>query len=146
MGVVFTQESNYAKEMVKHEAYPTQFGPPGRPYVFREYPKRLYKADRVDGQIKIVDAQTAHDDHEERNLLSRDFHFGPDKAMQAIEQQQLTHGTLAAEREWQIQHGRVSEKAASEVRAAEAEHGARHLPDVPETPVRRRRGRQPKAE
>lgn len=143
-GIVITPDSGYAKEMRQHEAHHGPFGAPGRPYVFREYPKRLYKAERVAGQgIQITDAQTANDDHEERNLLSRGFHFGQDKAIEAIEQQQTEHGRLAAEREWEIQHGRLSEKAVEEVRAAEDAHGATHMPMVPEGP--KRRGRQPKA-
>ena len=138
MGVVYTEQSEYAKEMCRWNAQHTSYGPGKRPYTFAEFPKRLYLAGRKDGAIVILDAQTAKDDHEERNLLSRGFHFGQDVAIAAIEREQLEHGTLAAEREWEIQHGRLSPKAAAEVRAAEAEHGARHLPEMPR---KRTRGR-----
>lgn len=147
MAVVFTQDSEYAKEMRKWNAIHTEFGPPGRPYVFREFPKMLYKAERVDGQIRIVDKQQARDEHEQRNLQSRGFHDGQKEAIEAIEQEQTLHGVLAAEREYQVQHGRLSQGAVAEVRQAEAAHGARHLPDVPETPIpaHRKRGRPSKA-
>lgn len=145
MPVEFGKESHYAKESRKWEATHTQFGAPERPYVFQEYPKRMYRFAYAVGQgIHQADAQTANDDLQERNLLSRGFHFGPEAAYRAIEQEQTEHGRLAAEREWEIQHGRVSEKAATEVRQAEQEHGARHLPMVPETPIKKR-GRPAKA-
>lgn len=139
MGVVFAPETQYAKEMRKHEAWPTQFGPGERPYLFREFPKRLYKAERVQGKgIVITEAHTVNDDTEERNLQSRGFYFGQKAAIEAIEKEQLVHGTLAAEREWQIQHGRISDKATAEVRQAEEAHGSTHMPDVPEAPIKKR--------
>lgn len=142
MGMLLGPETEYAKEMRKWESYPSQWGPGGRPYQFREFPKRLYKAARVDGKgIQITEALTARDTTEEANLLSRGFHFGQPAAIEAIEREHTEHGKLAAEREWQIRHGRLSERATAEAREAEAAHGAKHLPDVPETP--RRRGRRP---
>lgn len=147
MGVVFTPDSNYAKEMRKWNAVHTEFGPPGRPYTFQEFPKRLYRADRVDGQIKIVERFSVGNDLEQRNMESRGFHADQADAIAEIERQHTEHATLAAEREWQIQHGRVSPKAAAEARLAEVAHGARHLPDVPETPIpvhQKKRGRPAK--
>lgn len=139
MAVEYGTDSNYAKEMRRHEAYPTKFGPPGRPFVHHEFPKMLYRAERVSGKgIVIVDKQIAQDAHEERNLQSRGFYFGPDKAVEAIQLEQTEHGKLAAEREYAIQHGKHSEQAVSEIRAAEAEAGAVHLPNVPETPIKKR--------
>lgn len=138
MGVVLPPETAYAKEMAKWEAYPSKFGPGQRPYTYREFPKRLYLAGRpTTNKIEIIDAQTARDEQEEQNLLSRGFHFGQDKAIAAIEHEQAVHGALAAERNFEIKHGRISEKAAAEVRAAEAEHPG-HLPEVPVTPIRKR--------
>ncbi len=148
MGVEYGKDSNYAKEARRWEATHTEFGPPGRPWVYREFPKMLYKAANVDGKIKIADRVTVHTEDEQRNMESRGFVFGPDNAIKAVEtEQHLVHGTLAAEREWQIQHGRISEKAVAEVRAAETAVGAVHLPDVPITPIpaHRKRGRPKKA-
>jgi hypothetical protein len=136
------QSTEYAKEMRKWEATHTRFGPPGRPYVFSEFPKRMYKAERVEGKgIQVVDQQRASNPDEERNLLSRGFYEGQGAAFEAIEREQTEHGRLAAEREYAIQHGRLSEKAVEEVRTAEEAHGARHLPDLEVTPIRRGPGR-----
>lgn len=144
--IVMPQGTPYAEEMRKHEAHYTEFGAPGRPYVYREFPKRLYKAVRgaVRGGIDF-EGITVHTDDEQRNLQSRGFCLSQALALEALEHEQTEHGALAAERNFEIKHGRISERAASEVRAAEAEHGARHLPEVPETPIRRRPGRPPKS-
>lgn len=141
MPVEFGSESNYAKEMRRWETHHTKFGPPGRQYTFQEYPKRMYKFKRSDetGKGIVVDeAFDANDIHEERNFLSRGFYASSQEAYDAVLKEQTEHGILAAEREYAIKHGRLSESAVKEVRAAEAEAGARHLPDVPEKP---RRGR-----
>lgn len=145
MPVEFGTESNYAKEMRRWESTHTRFGPPGRPYVFQEWPKMFYRAERVPGKgIEIAESRQVNDEQEARNLQSRGFHFGPEAAVQAIQDEQREHGVLAAEREYAIQHGQLSESATAEVRAAEQMHGARHLPDVPETPIKRRGGRPKK--
>lgn len=138
MGVVLPPETAYAKEMSKWEAYPSQYGPGKRPYTFQEFPKRLYLAGRpTTNKIEIIDAQTARDEQEERNLLSRGFCVGQDAAIKAIEKQQTEHGIAAAERNFDIKYGRISDKAAAEVRTAESEVSG-HLPEVPRTPIRKR--------
>lgn len=137
--IVIPAGSAYGKEMARHEATYTQFGPPGRPYVYQEYPRRVYRAEYESGKgIRIVEAQTVEDPQAERALETRGFRFHQHAAIALMERQQTEFGALAAEREWQIRHGRVSARAVAEVRSAEADHGAQHLPDVPETPIRRR--------
>lgn len=137
--IVIPEGTPYAEEMRKHEALYTRFGPPGRPYVYREFPKMLFKG--RDGEHCTV-----NNEDEQRNMQSRGFCLTQELALEAADREHTEHGKLAAERNWEIAHGRVSEKAAAEVRQAEAEHGAKHLPSVPETPVRRRRGpNKPKA-
>jgi len=145
--IAIPQSSNYAKELSKWESLPTKYGPAGRPYVYREYPKMLFRADQTDLGIQIVDKQTVGDEQQERNMRSRGFYGEPKEAIEAIQRQHTEFGKLAAERNWEIKSGRLSEKAAAEVRAAEEAHGARHLPEIPETPipVHRKRGRKPKA-
>lgn len=144
MGIAFTKESAYAVEMRKWEATPTEFGPGQKPYVFLPFPKRMYRFEHVSGKgIVQADAQTAADDTQEANLRSRGFHFGPADAHAAIERQQTEYGKLAAERAFEITHGRISEKAADEVRQAEAAHGSTHMPGMPAGKVRRKPG--PKA-
>lgn len=136
--IIIPQGTPYAEEMRKHEAFHTSFGAPGRPYVYREFPMRLYKA--VSGARGVeFEGFTVNDENEQRNMHSRGYCDSQAEAMAALEREQMEHGKLAAEREWEIQHGRISEKAAAEVREAEAEYGARHLPEVPAKPVRKRR-------
>ncbi len=146
MPVEYGRDSNYAKEMRQWEASNSEFGPAGRPYTFLDYPKMLYKAERTaEKGVVITESKVVHDSDEQRNMESRGFHFGQDAAIQAITvDEQRLHGTLAAEREWEIQHGRISEKATAEVRAHEADHGARHLPMIPETPIKRKYTRKAK--
>ena len=139
MGVVHTVDSAYAQEMRKWEAQHTQYGAPGRPYTFHEYPTRMYKATRLPSGDRTFDAWTANDANERANLESRGFVVGGQQAaLDALEAIERSHAELAANREWQIQHGRVGEKAVAEVRAAEEAAGARHLPDLPEAPIKKR--------
>jgi hypothetical protein len=145
MAVVHSPDSEFAKEMRKWEAHHTQYGPPGRPYTYQPYPTRMYKAVRADDGSRTFEAFTANDEHEQRNLESRGFVVGGQQAaLDALSAAELEHSKLAAERNWEVAHGRVSEKAAAEVAAHEAAAGARHLPSIPEAP--KRRGRKPKAE
>jgi len=143
--IAISPSSAYAKEMAKWETTHTKYGPPGRKYTFQEYPKMLYKLKRGNG-LEIEATYTVQDADEERNLNSRGF-LPLEEAAKAMAQEQTEHGKLAAEREYEIQHGRLSEKAISEVRAAEEAHGSTHMPVVPETPIptHRKRGRKPKA-
>lgn len=136
MGVALGPDTNYAKEMRRWEAYHSPFGEPGRPYQFREFPKMLYRAEHVSGQgATITDRRVVDDDVAERRATDQGFHARQEDAIAAVRTQQTEYGKLAAERAYEIAHGRVSEKAAAEVHAAEAAHGARHLPNVPETPI-----------
>ena len=130
------QSTEYAKEMRKWESQHTKWGPPGRPYKFEEFPKMLYKAAYESGKgIHIEETHVVNNEDEQANMRSRGFHLGPDEAF-AVAQRELTeHGRLAAEREHEIKVGRHSEGAVKEIRAAEEAYGARHLPDVPETPI-----------
>jgi len=146
MGVVWTPESEHAKEMRRWEAHHTQYGPPGRPHEYRPYPAAMYKAERLaDGTRRILPMQTAKDEQEQRNFESRGYVAGgPQAALDECDRIHIREaGKLAAEREFSKR--RMSAKARAEADAAEAAHGARHLPDVPETPIKRR-GRKPKIE
>lgn len=147
--IVIPQNTPYAEEMRKHEAYPTEFGPGKRPYVYREFPKRMYIArlrTKDEGAGVAYDGFTVHDDHEVANMRSRGYHLTQQEALAALEREHTEHGKLAAERNFEIKHGRISERAAEEVRAAEEAHGARHLPEVKETPIRRRNTSVPATE
>ncbi len=147
--IAINEGSPYGEELRKHEAHYTKWGPPLRPYPFKpgeagyEFPKMLYRAVRATdetGKSRGISYEgfVVNNDTELTNMCSRGYSLSQSLALEALEREQLEHGTLAAERNYEIKHSRISEKAASEVRAAEAEHGARHLPMVPETPIKRR--------
>jgi hypothetical protein len=130
--------SRYAQEMRRWNAHHSEFGPPGRPYVFQEFPKLLSRADRVDGVVKIVETRRVGDEDEELKANGLGFRFSQQDALDLIKHEQTVHGTLAAEREYEIRHGRLSEKAVEEVRAVEEAAGAVHVPVIPEGPKRKR--------
>ena len=135
--IVIPQNTPYAQEMRKHEAFPTEFGRGERPYVYREFPKRIYKAVRGERGV-TYEGFTVNDDTELQNMQSRGYFLTQELAQSALLKEHTEHGKLAAERNFEIKHGRISEKAAAEVRAHEAEFGARHMPEVPATPIKRR--------
>lgn len=139
MSVVHSEDSAYMQEMQRWEGH-KYFGdlPPGRPYQYREFPHRLYKAGRnAHGQTAILEAQTANDEREASNLESRGFVMGgQDKAIEAFERQELEIAKLAAERNFEMT--RMSEGARREVAQVEASAGARHIAEIPRTPVKRK--------
>lgn len=137
MGVALGPDTAYAKEMRQWEAQNSEFGAAGRPYQFREFPKMLYKGAHVSGQgATLTERVIANDDREERIYRDKGFHVKQEDALAAVHRDHTEYGKLAAERNYEIAHGRVSERAAKEVAAHEGEYGARHMPVVPETPIR----------
>lgn len=132
--------SRYAQEMRRWNAHHSEFGPPGKPYVFSEWPKMVYRAERVNGVVKIIETKQVGNEDEELKERGKGFRFRQEDALDLLREEQLVHGTLAAEREWEIKHGRLSEKAVEEVRAVEADAGAVHVPVIPEG-SKKKRGR-----
>lgn len=140
MGVVYAPETAYAQEMRKWEAHHTQYGPPGRPWSDKngpgvEFPKRLYKATRAADGTRTLEGFTVNNDDEQRNMQSRGYHEGQDKALEALDQEHTEHGKLAAELNYEAR--RMSPKAAEEIDQAQQAYGARHLPTMPEKPKRK---------
>lgn len=136
MAIAHTPESPYAKEAVKWEATHTMYGPPGRPFVYREYPKRLYQVARAKtgGSIDIVHAEDVDDELMEANLRSRGF-IALSEAAEWVEHQEHDLAELAANRAFNEQ--RMSPAAKAEAARADAETSA-HLPAIPDTPIKRR--------
>lgn len=138
MAVVHTVDSEYAKEMRKWEATHTQYGPPGRPYTYVAYPTRMYKATRLPSGDRTFEAQTAASADEQRNLESRGYVAGGQQAaLDALEAIERSHAELAAEINYQARHG-MGDRARAEVESAQEAAGARHLPMIPETPIKKR--------
>src|SRR5690242_21669714 len=106
--IVIPNNTPYAQEMRKHEAHHTQFGPPGRPYTFKpgdegyEFPRRLYRATRLDKGGVDYEGFTVNNEAEQRNMQSRGYALTQQGALSALEREQAEHGALAAEREWEI--------------------------------------------
>lgn len=144
MAVVHSQDSGYAKEMRKWNAYPSEYGPGERPFQHYDYPAMLYRAKRgPDGRVTF-ESVVVNDEDERDREEDRGFAWGGQgKALEKLEASELEIAKLAANLNHQARV--MSPKAAAEIEAAQAAAGARHLPMVPETPIKRR-GRKPKAQ
>lgn len=132
MSILHSPESAFAKERRKWEAHPSELGPGERPWVFREYPMMLYRA-LSPSTTAPMESQIADDELQADALRGRGFRPTPLEAIDAHEAQALEFAKLAAEREHEIKY-KLSEKAAAEVRAAEADYSG-HMPSVPVTPI-----------
>jgi len=136
MGVMWSQESEYARERRKWETTHTEFGPPGREARFSEFPIMLYKALRPPtGGPPVFEHIIVDDEQQERNMRSRGWVRGPDHAIQELEASEQGVAIAAAERAYQDK--RMSPKAQEEA-AAEDEKTISHLGEIQEKPIRRR--------
>src|SRR5262245_22357671 len=123
MGVAHTVDSPYAKEMARWNAHHTEHGAPGRPYEFRDYPTQMYQAWRnpASGKIEIKESMRAEDEVMRQNLESRGFvHGGQQAAIEEWERRELIDATAAAERNYDVAHGKHGEKAQAEIAVAES--------------------------
>ena len=132
--ILWSPDSDYAKERRKWEAEHSQFGPPGRPFVYAEYPLMLYRAKRrpEGGKDPILEHFTVEDEQQERNMQSRGWVRGPDNAIKALELSE--HGLAQAAAERAYQDKRMSERAQAEAAAVD-ETTISHLGSIPETPI-----------
>jgi len=143
-GIVYNPASPFAREMAKWEMGYSLFGQPGRPreqQTPQPFPAMFYKMKRSDtnGDFIVEHYQEAADEADARNLLSRGYHQGRPAAIAAIEEQEQRIAVAAAERVYHEQ--RMSEKARDEAAQADAATG-QHVPEIPETPIRRQRARE----
>lgn len=141
MSVFYAPETAMAKELRKWEYGNPDDGYRGyREVVTTEFPKMLYKFAQTDEGIVCVDRAEAANADGQRNLESRGFFVDQRAAVIAVEDNNREIARLAAERHY---HERsMSDRAQREIAAHEAETD-RHLPEIPETPIRRG-GRPPK--
>src|SRR6266699_932096 len=141
MGMLIGQDSPYAAERRKWEAQHSEWGAPGKPFVFQEYPVMLSKASHPkQGGPPLFEDRIAADANKERNLLSRGFVRGHDKAVESLEAVDLNYAKLSAERE--AEKRRMSARAVAEVERFE-DRSVDHQPTIPEQPIRRRGARTP---
>jgi len=139
--ILHSPDSEYAKEMVKWESQASVLGPGLRPYVYHEYPKRLYKAGRTPtGVPAILDAIEVGSAVQEANLRSRGFHPGQDVALAALHAADQEAAVLAANRAFTDR--RMSPQAQAEADAIDR-MTSDHLAVIPEQP-KKPRGRPKK--
>jgi hypothetical protein len=136
MGVMWSQDSEYAKERRKWETTHTEFGPPGRAATFTEYPLMIYRAKRsATGGPPILEHHIVENELDERNMRSRGFVRGPDHAVEMLDQQERELATAAAERAYHDK--RLSAQAQAEAAAVD-ESTIHHIGDMPETPIHKK--------
>ncbi len=133
-------QSAYARELAKWEAHFTQYGPPGRPYVYRDYPTLMYKPTRSKSTGEVTyEGQTAETEHERTTLERIGFVWGGKAAaLEKLEAREFEIAEAAAERAYQER--RMSAKAQSEADAVDSTTIS-HLGEIQETPIRRGPGR-----
>lgn len=170
-GIVVVPGSNYANEMQRFEQFPSRYGSsPGNPYTYRPYPKMLYKADLWQGKPLCLAAapdpntfpnpndfnrveelarrfnekcqRTVGDERELQKALEMGYRESPEEAVEWLQARMRSEANAAAERNYADRNMSDAAKAeaAEAVRQTFTEEG-RHLPSVPEAPIKRRPGR-----
>lgn len=159
--------SDEAKELGKFEQWPSPWcGKPGNPYKYRPFPKMVYKAKQWMGKwschATVADAwefkdpeerrvkeayaddfnkacqRTVGNDEELQKAYEEGYRGDPVEATRYAEAREREVGNLAAERA--AKDAKMSEPAQREAAAAD-EETHEHLPEIPEQPVKRKRGR-----
>jgi len=171
-GIVINPHSALGKELRKWEQHHSELTPrgtqPGNPYVYRAFPKMLYRAqvygrtgqpsclvaapdpymfdrnDIYEREVLAVETfnkscqRIVHDESEERIAKGQGWAEGPTEALQVFERQQQDIGRAAAEAAFHAK--RMSEQAQREFKSA-GEETHEHVVDVQP----KKRGRKPKA-
>lgn len=171
-GMVINPHSTLGKELRKWEQHYSELTPrgtqPGNPYVYRAYPKMLYRAqtyartgqpsclvampdpyifdrpDMYEREVLAVESfnrscqRIVHDESEERIAKGQGWADGPTEALDLFERQQQDIGRAAAEAAFHAK--RMTDKAQREFAAA-GEETHEHVVDV----QGKKRGRKPKA-
>lgn len=144
MGVVIPVDSELGRELAKWEQFPSErtnpANPPGNPYVYRPFPKMVYRGGTVHGKIGIADQKIAKSDSELAILIGQGYVLGPDKAIEQAQKERDQRAHAAAELEYEKVHRLHSDAARAEVeRAQDATH--EHISHVPPTPIKKKPGR-----
>jgi hypothetical protein len=134
--VEWSKDSEYSKERRRWESETHEYGPPGRPYVYRPYPAMVLKAVRPSsGGPPRFEQEIAHSEDEEANLRQRGFVRGPGAALAQLEASERETATLAAERAYVER--RMSPQAQEEARQVD-ESTLEHVPVIEQQPIRRK--------
>lgn len=167
-GIEIHQGSNYAKEMAKWEQFPSKYCTrPGNPYVYRPFPKMVYRAELwkgvpycmapppnpVDfsnpGEFNRVEEaarqftercqRTVRDERELQIAMEQGYREAPGEAVDLLKAKMERESRAAAERNWQDRLMSEGAKAEAKVEAERifTDEG-RHAAEIPEKPIRRR--------
>ena len=166
-GIVLIPGSNYIKEVARFEMFHTKYtagtNGPGNPYVYRAFPKMVYRAQHWNGKAAcgatVADAMEYRNPGEHEQAVERARRFtdacqlivanetelhiaqengwreDPKTAVEYLLSRDRARGQAAAERNHEDRN--MGDVAKREAAAAVAEAGE-HLPEVP---VKRRPGR-----
>lgn len=123
--------SGYAVEMRKWEAGYTMYGPPGRPYVYEEYPRDMYLGGHPDGRpgkIVITDIRAVNSDAERTALEQAGYEADPAEAIkrQEVRDREMARAAAASN----FDDRRMTDKAKDERAEVEAATSA-HVAEVP---------------
>ncbi len=144
MSVVHAPDSAYSKEMVKHEAQYSPYGPGLRPYVYRPYPMMMHKAGRPAngmGADMIVDTKIVDDDDQEALASGQGFRPTPLEALAVFSKTEFDVAELAAEGAF---HERKMTPAAQQEAFDARQEAGVHIAEIPAQPIRRRVARKGK--
>jgi hypothetical protein len=141
-GIVHNPAAPYAREMAKWEMGYSPFGPPGRPREtvgFQPWPALFYKMTRsaTNGEFLVEHYKEVGSDREASEAERLGYRLGQAAAIAYVESLEQQIAVAAAERAYSERT--MSDKARAEAAAADDATSA-HLPEVPVTTVRRRRG------
>ena len=114
-----------------------------RPIGFQSYPSAMYKPMRDEKGVLCFELEEARDENHRSQLEDQGYVYGgKGEALKVMEARETELAKLAANRAHQERT--MSEKARAE--AARVDDSTdQHVPVIPETPIKKRRGRRPKA-
>lgn len=170
-GIAVVPGSAAQKEYAKFEQFPHSkwaFGNPGNPYVKREFPKMVYRAERRNGKIMCMETEPdvyeykddrayrfaresaerftrecqriVNDEVELSHAFEDGFRLSPKEAIEHAHKREDQYSQEIAHRNHDDRN--LSEKAKAEIKEVTALVGE-PVPEVPEKP-KARRGRPPK--
>lgn len=170
-GIAIVQGSPYALEMQKFEQFPSKYGgTPGNPYVYREFPRMLYRAQLYNGALTCMAAPpnplefADPREYERKDELARKFSESctrvvnteaemqrafednwrktPAEAVAALEGREKSRADAAAHRNYEDRS--MSDKAKAEIKAEAEARGGEHIAEMPVQRAKRKYTRRAK--
>jgi hypothetical protein len=123
--------SGYATEMRKWESTYTQYGAPGRPYVYMEYPREMFLAGHPEGRpgkIVLIDSRQVQNDAERTALEAAGYDATQEGAIERQTARDREMARAAAESNYDDR--RLTEAAKAE-RAEVEDATPGHVAEIP---------------